>query len=163
MSPSISPSFSPDGLSTRMPSSVIVELSRSDASTYRNQGRGRSIWRFLPSTPREQESDPLRYALQMDTSARAATAPASTLRERSDIPARFKWNLKHIFEDWPAWQGAYDTLDRKIAEYAALQGTLARGADELLRAMRLSDDIGQLTYKVWYYASLMHDEDQRDN
>jgi oligoendopeptidase F len=29
--------------------------------------------------------------------------------------------------------------------------------------MKLSDDIGQLTYKVWYFASLKHDEDQRDN
>src|SRR5438874_1183551 len=29
--------------------------------------------------------------------------------------------------------------------------------------MRLSDDIGQLTYKVWYFASLKYDEDQRDN
>src|SRR5436190_18075882 len=99
----------------------------------------------------------------MDTPATAETLPAPTLRDRSEIPARFKWNLKHIFEDWQAWQAAYETLDRKIAEYAALQGTLARGADELLRPMRLSDEIGQLTYKVWYYASLMHDEDQRDN
>ena len=99
----------------------------------------------------------------MDTTASAETAPAPTLRDRSQIPARFKWNLKHIFEDWQAWQAAYDTLDGKIADYAALQGTLSRGGDELLRAMRLSDEIGQLTYKVWYYASLMHDEDQRDN
>jgi oligoendopeptidase F len=99
----------------------------------------------------------------MDTPASAETAPAPKLRDRSEIPARFKWNLRHIFEDWGAWQAAYDALDRKIGEYAALQGTLAGGAAELLRAMRLSDEIGQLTYKVWYYASLMHDEDQRDN
>ena len=52
---------------------------------------------------------------------------------------------------------------RKIGAYAALQGTLAQGADRLLAAMKLSDDIGQLTYKVWYFASLKHDEDQRDN
>ena len=29
--------------------------------------------------------------------------------------------------------------------------------------MQLSDDIGQLTYKVWYFAGLKYDEDQRDN
>ena len=29
--------------------------------------------------------------------------------------------------------------------------------------MQLSDEIGQLTYKVWYFASLKYDEDQRDN
>src|SRR5436190_11770610 len=99
----------------------------------------------------------------MDTTASPETAPAPKLRDRSAIDARFKWNLKHIYADWRAWQAAYDTLDGKISEYAALQGTLARGGEELLRAMRLSDEIGQLTYKVWYYASLMYDEDQRDN
>ncbi len=93
-----------------------------------------------------------------------AEAPAAPpLRERHDIPDKFKWNLNHIFPDWDAWQRAYDELDRKIDGYAALQGTLAGGADRLLAAMKLSDDIGQLTYKVWYYASLKYDEDQRDN
>ena len=29
--------------------------------------------------------------------------------------------------------------------------------------MKLSDEIGQVTYKVWYFASLKYDEDQRDN
>jgi len=93
----------------------------------------------------------------------AETAAAPQLRERADIDDRFKWDLTHIFAGWPAWQAAFDELDAKIGAYAALQGTLAKGAAELLAAMKLSDDIGQLTYKVWYFASLKYDEDQRDN
>ena len=99
----------------------------------------------------------------MDSLAPAEAAAAPQLRDRADIPDRHKWNLSHIFSDWAAWQAAYAGLERKIGEYAALQGTLARGAEGLLTAMKLSDDIGQLTYKVWYFASLKHDEDQRDN
>jgi len=91
------------------------------------------------------------------------TAPAPQLRDRTGISDRFKWNLTDIFSDWTAWQAAFESLDRKIGEYAALQGTLSQGPDQLLTAMRLSDDIGQLTYKVWYFASLKYDEDQRDN
>ena len=93
----------------------------------------------------------------------AETAPAPQLRDRDAIADRFKWNLGDIFTDWGAWQQAFDELDRQIGAYAALQGTLAQGAERLLAAMRLSDDIGQLTYKVWYFASLKYDEDQRDN
>jgi oligoendopeptidase F len=100
----------------------------------------------------------------MDTRSPAeAPAAAPQLRDRSAIADRFKWNLTHIFPDWAGWQSAYDELEKKIAAYAALQGTLAQGADRLLAAMKLSDDIGQLTYTVWYFASLKYDEDQRDN
>jgi oligoendopeptidase F len=99
----------------------------------------------------------------MDLSAPAEAPAAPQLRERHDIAERFKWNLTHIFADWQAWQAGYDTLDAKIGAYAALQGTLAAGADQLLAAMKLSDDIGQLTYRVWYFAGLKYDEDQRDN
>jgi oligoendopeptidase F len=93
-----------------------------------------------------------------------AEAPAAPpLRERSEIPEKFKWNLTHIFTNWEEWQQSYGELDRKIDQYAALQGTLAQGPDHLLAALKLADDIGQLTYKVWYFASLRYDEDQRDN
>jgi oligoendopeptidase F len=100
----------------------------------------------------------------MDFASASADAPAAPLlRDRTDIPARFKWNLQHIFADWAEWEAAYRELESRIGAYAALQGTLGKGADQLLAAMRLSDEIGQLTYKVWYFASLMYDEDQRDN
>ena len=106
----------------------------------------------------------LRYDLLMRSQSSPAEAPAAPpLRDRNDIADRFKWQLADIFPDWPAWQAAYDELDRKITAYASLQGSLARGADQLLAALRLSDDIGQLTYRVWYFASLKYDEDQRDN
>ena len=98
----------------------------------------------------------------MNLPAPAEAAPPQ-LRDRNEIADRFKWNLTHIFSDWSGWQAAYDQLEQRIAAYAALQGTLSGGADRLLAAMQLSDEIGQLTYKVWYFASLKYDEDQRDN
>jgi oligoendopeptidase F len=105
----------------------------------------------------------MRYDRRMNAFAPAEAPAAPPLRDRSEIPERFKWNLSHIFPDWDAWQAAYADLEAKIAQYAALQGTLAQGPDRLLAALKLADDIGQLTYKVWYFASLRYDEDQRDN
>ncbi len=99
----------------------------------------------------------------MDLFAPAEATAAPPLKSRAEIADKFKWNLTHIFSDWTEWQAAYDDLDAKIGAYVALQGTLARGAEQLLTAMKRSDDIGQLTYKVWYFASLKYDEDQRDN
>ncbi len=94
-----------------------------------------------------------------------AEAPAAPpLRDRSDIPDQYKWKLTDIFSDWHAWQSAVADLTARIEAFAALKGTLAEGgAGQLLRTLQLRDDIGQLTFKVWYFASLWYDQDQRDN
>src|SRR5438067_11110533 len=106
---------------------------------------------------------PERYHERMRSFAPAEAPAAPPLRDRSEIADRFKWSLTDIFADWDAWQATYADLEARITEYAALQGTLAQGPAHLLAALRLADDIGQLTYKVWYYASLWYDQDQRDN
>src|SRR5580704_9005046 len=100
---------------------------------------------------------------RMNVLAAAGAQAAPALRDRADIPGRFKWNLTHIFTDWAAWQAAYDELDLKIGAFAALQGTFAGGPERLLAALRLRDEIGLLEYRVWYFATLWYDQDQRDN
>jgi oligoendopeptidase F len=88
---------------------------------------------------------------------------AARSRNRADIPERFKWNLYDIFTGWDVWESSFKTLDAGIDRYAALKGTLTQGPDQLLAAFRLSEELGQLAYRVWYFPSLRYDEDQRDN
>jgi oligoendopeptidase F len=90
-------------------------------------------------------------------------SPQVSSRRRDEVPDRFKWNLSDIFPTWEAWEAGYKDLEAGIAQYAALKGTLAGGAENLLTAFRLSEELGQLAYRVWYYPSLQYDEDQRDN
>jgi len=99
----------------------------------------------------------------MDLLAPAEATAAPPLRDRDQIADRFKWNLTSIFDGWDAWHAGYLELDGKIAAFAALQGTLDDGPGSLLGALKLRDEIGQLSYKVWYFASLWYDQDQRDN
>ena len=94
----------------------------------------------------------------------ATPEPAQTRTpKRDEIPDRYKWNLSDIFTSWDEWEAAYKQLDAGIGRYAALKGTLAQGPDRLLEAFKLSEDLGQLAYRVWYFPSLRYDEDQRDN
>jgi oligoendopeptidase F len=94
----------------------------------------------------------------------ATPEPAQTrTRKRDEIPEGFKWNLSDIFRSWEEWEAAYKKLDAGIGRYAALKGTLAQGPDRLLEAFKLSEELGQLAYRVWYFPSLRYDEDQRDN
>ena len=89
-------------------------------------------------------------------------AAKPTTRNRAEIAADYKWDVSAIYKDWAAWEEGMKTLDAKIAEFAALQGTLAKGAQAVLRAYRLKDDIGMLQYKVYGYTSLQRDVDTRN-
>ena len=82
---------------------------------------------------------------------------------REDIPARYTWDLSAICRDWSDWSGSFARLDAAIAAFPAFQGTLSSGADALLAAFTAMDEMGALAYRVWYYASLHYDEDQRNN
>jgi oligoendopeptidase F len=93
----------------------------------------------------------------------AAEPPATRSRRRDQIADRYKWNLSDIFANWEEWDAAYKRLEAGIERFAGLKGTLANGPDSLLEVFKLSEELGQLAYRVWYFPSLRYDEDQRDN
>jgi oligoendopeptidase F len=93
----------------------------------------------------------------------AAEPPQARSRRREEVDERHKWNLSDIFPGWDEWEASYKLLDAGIEKYAAMKGTLREGAERLLGAFRLSEELGQLAYRVWYFPSLRYDEDQRDN
>ena len=82
---------------------------------------------------------------------------------RNDVPSRYKWDLTAICPDTDEWQAAYRQLDASIESFKQFQGTLSQSADRLLEAFKAMDAMGALSYRVWYYASLKYDEDQRNN
>src|SRR5678815_2058912 len=88
---------------------------------------------------------------------------AGQLPERGAIPVSYTWDLSHICPSWDEWQGSYRELDAEIEAFKSRQGTLASGPEVLLDAFRAMDRMGVLSYRVWYYASLRYDEDQRNN
>jgi oligoendopeptidase F len=90
------------------------------------------------------------------------SAPAEP-RPRAAVPEHERWNREDIYPSWEAWQAAYLDLERQVAGFATRKGTLGASSEALLDAFAANDVMGQLAYKVWYYASLAHDEDQRDN
>ena len=85
------------------------------------------------------------------------------LPDRTTIPDRYKWKLADICRDWTEWTGLYRELADGIERLKAFEGTLARGGPQLLDAFKAQDAVGALMYRVWYFASLQYDQDQRDN
>ncbi|HVS02082.1 MAG TPA: oligoendopeptidase F, partial [Thermoanaerobaculia bacterium] len=105
---------------------------------------------------------PLQPLLPAAGAGAATLAPPHGLA-RAQIGERYRWDLKQIFPGWSEWEEACADFARQVEEYAALQGTLAQGAASLVAALERHDRLGELAHRVWYYPSLMYDEDQRDN
>ncbi len=84
-------------------------------------------------------------------------------KNRTEIPADYKWDFTPIFPSWEAWEGAIAEMEVKMDAYAALKGTLSQGPAALLKAHLLYDEIGQLQYKVFRYPQLQRDTDLRNN
>ncbi len=84
-------------------------------------------------------------------------------KNRTEIPADYKWDFTPIFPSWEAWEGAIAEMEAKMDAYAALKGTLSQGPAALLKAHLLYDEIGQLQYKVFRYPQLQRDTDLRNN
>src|SRR5262245_8011719 len=82
---------------------------------------------------------------------------------RESLNPQYTWDLDAIFPSWEAWEDAFAALEKGIESYKAYEGTLAKGPDHLLTALRDSDVLGQLAHRVWYLPALRYDEDQRNN
>jgi len=86
-----------------------------------------------------------------------------SLPTRDAIPPRYKWDLTSICQSWDDWHAAYTKLDEAIAAFPGFQGTLTQGPERLIGAFKAMDAMGALSYRVWYFAALHYDEDQRNN
>src|SRR5687768_744893 len=82
---------------------------------------------------------------------------------RDEVPARYRWDLGSVCRDWEEWSQLYARLELAIDAFKQFQGTLAQSGSQLLSAFRAMDDMGALSYRVWYFAALQYDEDQRNN
>ncbi len=98
----------------------------------------------------------------MDDTQHTGTSRPST-RDRKAIPEEFTWDLSHLYPDWDAWQSDLGHAEELMERYRAFEGTLAEGPDRILAASMLSDELGQLAYKVYRYPGLMQTQDTRDN
>lgn len=82
-----------------------------------------------------------------------------TLPKRGEISDQYKWDLTKIFVDDNAWEAAFAEVKNEMTELSKFQGTLGDSAEQLLKALKLRDQISEKLGKVYVYSHLKHDED----
>lgn len=85
------------------------------------------------------------------------------LPKRSEIPAEYKWKLEDIYPDQAAWEQDVANAKALMEKVKAKQGTLAQSGKNLLEALSLQDELSQVVEKVYVYARMRRDEDNKNS
>lgn len=83
-------------------------------------------------------------------------------QNRDEILNEYKWDLNDIYADWQEWEKGLADLQAKMDKIVALKGTLGKGAEQLLNALKLQDDMNILAYRVYRYPQFTRDTNTRD-
>lgn len=81
---------------------------------------------------------------------------------RDEIPAKFKWDLNAIYNNWEEWEVGLKEMETKMESIVTFKGKLKEDVENLIAAKKLEDEIGILSYKVYRYPQLTLDTDTRD-
>jgi len=88
---------------------------------------------------------------------------AQSIRERSEIADKYKWNLADIYPSWEAWEQGMVDLEQKMNEFKALEGTLSKGPENVAKAFKISDEMDIIAYLVYRYPYFHASLNNRDN
>lgn len=93
--------------------------------------------------------------------AMISSLSAATTPERASLDDRFKWDLSPMYASLENWEGHYQELETKVAEFGKKKGALGESAKTLLDALQLRDQINIQLEKLSAYAAMRRDEDMR--
>ena len=83
-------------------------------------------------------------------------------KTRSELPTEYTWDLSVVYANVDAWDQDVARIEGLLPELTALQGALAQGAAKLLRALNLRDEIAQILYQLYTYASNLKNSDSTE-
>lgn len=81
---------------------------------------------------------------------------------REQVPVEETWNLADLFPDPEAWEREREAVLQALATLEAWRGTLGEGVAQVLRVLRLADELDQRVSRLFAYALLARDQDTRD-
>lgn len=84
------------------------------------------------------------------------------LKERSEIPDKYKWDLSAIYKSDADWEADVKTLEGMIPALKSFQGKISQSPDDLLRYFKTFEDVSKKLDNAATYASISYDQDTRD-
>ncbi len=80
------------------------------------------------------------------------------LPSRDEIDRRYKWKLEDIYSDDELWEKDFADIKDQLNELEKYEGKI-NSPQNLLKVLRLKDEIGQKVDRLFVYARMRRDED----
>ena len=80
---------------------------------------------------------------------------------RDQIPEKYKWNLKDLYESNAEWEAKKDELAGRIDGFNKYKGQLGTSADMLFECLEFYSDMYKEYYRLSVYVGRLADEDTR--
>ncbi len=93
--------------------------------------------------------------------AGTALAQVKEAPTRDQIEDKYKWNLSDYYPSDEAWEASLKILEQQIPQMGTYQGKLGDSPATLAEALKMNDSLGSLAHRLYVYASLNLDEDNR--
>ncbi|MEW5922549.1 MAG: oligoendopeptidase F [Candidatus Zixiibacteriota bacterium] len=90
-----------------------------------------------------------------------ASAQVEQAKTRDQIEAKYKWNLDDFFPSDAAWEETYKYLEGFIPGVESYRGKLGESPQTIVECLKMSDSISSTAHRLYVYANLKYDEDQR--
>jgi oligoendopeptidase F len=82
-------------------------------------------------------------------------------RPRTDVDARYTWDLSHVYPDKAAWRAGKDRLVGALPALRGFRGRLGSAASVLADALELVSSTEKELTRLYVFASMLADEDTR--
>jgi oligoendopeptidase F len=94
--------------------------------------------------------------------ATGAFAQSEELKERSQIPEKYTWNLKDMYASDDAWQADVTAIENMIPTLKGFEGKISKSPDQLLAFFKADEDISKKMDNAGSYAFMAYDQDTRE-
>lgn len=90
-----------------------------------------------------------------------APAQVEQAKTRDQIEDKYKWNLADFFPSDEAWEETYKYLEGYFPGIESYRGKLGESPQTIMECLQMSDSISSTVHRLYVYANLKYDEDQR--
>ena len=85
---------------------------------------------------------------------------AKELMRRDQVPEKYTWNLKDLYENEGLWEDDLNIIQKRASQIIEFEGQVCKSASNLLQVLELSAFVSEKIEYAYNYAARLFDQDQ---